>query len=247
VRCETLTKMKNAKASFLGDANFPHSVDDYVKGKKIKLWQGLYEQYSNLALSFKVDRPVAIRGLEKRLIFTLATVGGYGVFDLFRHRSLLWQRSGDKLARISFPEGRHDYIPSWSWMAYDGGIKYMDVPFGKVTWNEDISSPFKAGNLDSGAEGRLPLDIEAPICGLHEDANRHLILDEPGRNFTRPLKCVIIGSNQHSEQDENRLHYVLVVTLIFRDASRIYERVGVGILNNKQIVQAGLGETVHVR
>ncbi|KAF2468329.1 HET-domain-containing protein [Lindgomyces ingoldianus] len=247
VRCETLTKMKNARASFLGDANFPHSVDDYVKGKKIKLWQGLYEHYSNLALSFKVDRPVAIRGLEKRLIRTLATVGGYGVFDLFRHRSLLWQRSGDKLARISFLKDRHDSIPSWSWMAYDGGIKYMDVPFGKVVWNEDVSSPFKAGNLDSGAEGRLPLDIEAPICGLNEDANRHLILDEPGCNLTKPLKCVIIGSNQDSEQDKNRVHYVLVVTLVFRGLTRIYERVGVGILNSEQIVQAEVGETVHIR
>jgi hypothetical protein len=132
-------------------------------------------------------------------------------------------------------------------MAYDGGIKYMNVPFGKTTWNGHISSPFKAGNLDSGAEERQPLDFEAPICELHEDANRHLILDEPGRKLTMPLSCVIIGSNQHSVQDENRIHYVLIVTLLVGGASRIYERVGVGILNNKQIVQGKVGETVQIR
>jgi hypothetical protein len=97
---------------------------------KIQLYQDLYERYSNLALSVKTDRPIAIKGLETRLIRTFETVGGYGIFDLYLHRGLLWQRSGDTLDRIT---SRGERVPSWSWMAYEGGIRYMDVPLGGVS------------------------------------------------------------------------------------------------------------------
>ncbi|KXH36815.1 serine/threonine protein kinase-44 [Colletotrichum salicis] len=46
VRCETMTKMRNRKASFLGDSDFPHSIDTYVRGMKIELYQDLYQKYS---------------------------------------------------------------------------------------------------------------------------------------------------------------------------------------------------------
>src|SRR5438477_11418672 len=111
------------KASFLGDSDFPRSVDSFVKGMKIDLYQDLYERFSNLQLSFPEDRPVAIKGLETRLIRTFGTTGGFGIFDIYLHRCLLWQRSGDTLRRI--PSFRGGQVPSWSWMAYTGGIRYL--------------------------------------------------------------------------------------------------------------------------
>ena len=200
-----------------------------------------------MALSFKVDRPVAIRGLEKRLIRTLETVGGYGVFDCFLHRCLLWQRSGDTLARISFSKYRYRSIPSWSWMAFDGGIRYMDVPGGEVSWAKDIPSPFKAGNVETGIEGQPHLEIEAPVFDIVEGEARGLIFDEPSRRLVGPTKCVIIGSNDEMKVNENGLNYILIVTSTNEDAMGVYERVGVGVLENRQIVLDQPGATVRIR
>ncbi|PVH75774.1 HET-domain-containing protein [Cadophora sp. DSE1049] len=236
VRCETLTKMKNRKASFLGDANFPHSVNDYVKGLKIQLYQDLYVRYSNLALSFNTDRPIAIKGLETRLIRTFETVGSYGIFDLYLHRGLLWQRSGDALKRITSFRGQ--CVPSWSWMAYDGGIRYMDVPLGKASWAEEITSPFKARSTNSPDNGD-ERGLEARVWDIVdvEPQSPQLIMDEPGRTFDWPLKCVIVGTNKKSKQNEHQVHYTMIVSFfIGENGVGVYERVGVGFLERRHIV-----------
>ncbi|KAK1445457.1 TOL [Colletotrichum cuscutae] len=76
------------------------TIDTYVRGMKIELYQDLYQKYSGLALSSIGDRPVAIRGLEARLIRTFRTVGSHGVFDTFLHRCLLWKKASRSLNRI---------------------------------------------------------------------------------------------------------------------------------------------------
>jgi len=88
------------------------------------------------------DRPVAIRRLEQRLIRKLNTTGGLGIFTVYLHRFLLWQRSGEVLARIPSEIWPY-FIPSWSCLAYEGGVEYMAMPFGNVTWNPEIISPFE--------------------------------------------------------------------------------------------------------
>jgi len=246
VRCETLTRMKNRKASFLGDSNFPHSVDAYVKGMKIQLFQDLYERYSNLALSFTADRPIAIKGLEKRLIRTFGTTGGYGIYDLYLHRCLLWQRSEHPLKRIVSSHGKR--IPSWSWMAYDGGIKYMDVPFGEVSWTKEITSPFAKSRLDiSGRccenenEVVVP-EVKAPAWDIvdMELQSRQVFLDNPTRTLDGPYKCAIIGESSLHATDERQTHYVLIISRPrgVGDAG-VWERIGVGYMERRHIALGG--------
>ena len=79
------------------------------------LYRDLYESYSKLELSYSTDRPVAIRGLEKRLLRALDTKGGYGVFDIYLRRGLLWQRDQASLERIDFSgKKEQELVPSWS-------------------------------------------------------------------------------------------------------------------------------------
>ncbi|KAF2018244.1 HET-domain-containing protein [Aaosphaeria arxii CBS 175.79] len=229
IRCETLTKMNNRKASFLGDANFPHSVEAYKKGRKIQLYQNLYEQYSHLNLTFDGDKPIAIKGLESRLVQALQTQGGYGVLNSYLHRSLLWQRSGDSLRRIT--AFRSGAIPSWSWMAYAGGIRYMDIPFGDVSWADDVSSPFPVDEslltishgLDSANK---PLSISVRTWDVKEAQSGRIIFDEPDCALERPLRCVVIGTSK----DLIPQHFVIVIALVSRNQKPVFERVGVGIL-----------------
>ncbi|KAK1445830.1 tryptophanyl-tRNA synthetase [Colletotrichum melonis] len=147
VRCETMTKLDNNVAAFLGDPRFPTIAMNSPRGAKIHLYQDLYKQYSRLQFSRNEDRPFGIAGLEKRLIQSFKTHGGYGVIDdgggLLR-RSLLWQRGSDStLDRIIFPAERDLEVPTWSWMAYKGGIDYLEPPFDGVDWEKsEIQSPW---------------------------------------------------------------------------------------------------------
>jgi hypothetical protein len=60
----------------------------------------------------------------------------YGIFREHLHRNLLWQRTDrEKMQQIGYAPGT---IPSWSWMAYSGGIQFMDIPFGQVNWNRNL-------------------------------------------------------------------------------------------------------------
>ncbi|KAI0476359.1 heterokaryon incompatibility protein-domain-containing protein [Xylariaceae sp. FL0804] len=159
----------STKAAFLGDPNFPQLGMDSSRGSKIELYQDLYRRYSTLAFSRVEDRPVAIAGLEKRLVGACGNRGGYGVFDDgarggLLHRSLLWHRSPREasLSRIAFfdpssgdqsqgqdhPDHDHHHrgrssvvVPSWSWMAYRGAIDYLRPPFNGVEW-EPVGSPW---------------------------------------------------------------------------------------------------------
>ncbi|KAF4458287.1 serine threonine kinase [Fusarium albosuccineum] len=243
VRCGTMTKMRNRKASFLGDSNFPRSAEQYVKGLKIEFFQDLYVRYSKLGLSFASDRPVAIRGLETRLINTFNTTGGFGLFDLYLHRSLLWKREGASLSRITITQGHT--VPSWSWMAYSGAINYLPVPGGKVSWLTDIKSPFytalKATTYDGGREAPA---LEAPVWGMcigndMERVKGMIFLDEPGRTITEPKECVVLGRGNSEPLAESQAHWVILVHCISKkadaSASQVYERRGVAVLERRHI------------
>ncbi|KAK0653986.1 heterokaryon incompatibility protein-domain-containing protein [Cercophora samala] len=164
VRCETLTKMTNNQSSFLGDPNFPQVALTSSKGAKIRLYESLYKTYSRLQFTRAYDRPIAIAGLEQRLVAAFETRGGYGIFDRipFFGRSLLWTcEEPGGMQRIEFPKeglGRYRVPPSWSWMAYTGAIGFMDLPFDGVHWLEDdVRSPWGPAvwevNLDTSGSG----------------------------------------------------------------------------------------------
>ncbi|KAJ3578871.1 hypothetical protein NPX13_g1697 [Xylaria arbuscula] len=135
VRCETFTRMKNNQAALLGDSKFPKVATDSSKGGRIRLYELLYKQYSRLQFTRIYDRPLAIAGLEQRLIRAFDTQGGYGVFTRYFGRGLLWQRdvtmAPQVMKPIQFPKSQKYQVPSWSWMAYEGAISFMDLPLTK--------------------------------------------------------------------------------------------------------------------
>ena len=211
-----------------------------MKGMKIALFQSLYEKYSNLSLSYDKDRPVAIRGLEKRLIETLKTTGGYGVFDCYLHRFLLWQSAGDPIKRIE--SYGSEKVPSWSWMAYTGSIEYMSVPSGKVLWAEDIQSPFRIrakGNLMGDEIRRKQAEIVARAWRLADCPTSSLILGES-------MRCVVLGTEKEAVSNRPPKHYVLVVLAVSDEIADLYERVGVGILEEAHIVRDPPGDLIRI-
>jgi len=43
-------------------------------------------------------------------------------------------------------------VLSWSWMAYNGGIQFIDIPFGTVNWINNL-------RFDEGRELALITDV----------------------------------------------------------------------------------------
>jgi hypothetical protein len=207
-----------------------------VKGKKIELFQGLYERYSNLSLTYDKDRPVAIKGLEKRLIRSLKTTGGYGVFDCYLHRFLLWQRSGEALKPIKFSCGER--IPSWSWMAHTGGIEYMSIPFGEVLWAENIRVTFKVPGFDGSNEDeqiQKPLELSAQARELTGYRINGVVPDIVPPSLDRQMKCVVLGTAKTLSPGGYQKYYALIASAVLYDGAVLYERTGVGVLDHDQI------------
>ncbi|KAI8287284.1 hypothetical protein K4K60_012629 [Colletotrichum sp. SAR11_57] len=243
IRCETFTKLKNNIAAFLGDPKFPEVAMSSTRGEMIYLYQMFYQQYSRLQFSKVEDRPFAIAGLEKRLLQGFATRGGYGVFDDGKgllHRSLLWCRSlGGTLGRIKFPVEKKIFVPTWSWMAYEGGIDYLAPEWNKTEWEQqDLRSPWSADSpVQYTTDKNSTISLEATARDFDEAkaVKEHITLyfDMPDKadGRTPGLKCVILARPKTGSTTKDRMCYVLLVapqvTKRF-GGSTVFERVGVG-------------------
>ncbi|KIN05179.1 hypothetical protein OIDMADRAFT_116151 [Oidiodendron maius Zn] len=244
VRCETLTKMDNKLASFLGDPNFPEKITSRwtSRGERIYFYQNLYKQYSRLAFTRWEDRPIAIAGLERRLMYDLKTRGGFGIFDdgqsLLR-RSLLWQRGSDEttLRKIVFPPERKITVPTWSWMAYQGGIDFLELPLGGVNWARGVNSLQVHGvsdifhTIDQTGSIELRASVREFNIQSAGAAEFRIIYDIP-KTEGQPLKCVVMGRGKEEGNPADARHYVLFIT---PKGGNVYERVGVGFMPGKFI------------
>jgi hypothetical protein len=247
-------------ADFIGDPRFPEkAMKSNNRALKIEYYQDLYKLYSRLQFSRYEDRPFAIAGLEKRLLQAFDTKGGYGVFDdgdkydrgLF-HRSILWQRGEEKefengLKPIDFPADRNVRVPSWSWMAYKGGIDYTAPPGGTADWEtNDISEPWTRGlgpNADSA-----PQDGVIAIPAIVRDfavANRQpdevKLIYDTGRtkgSDGQRAQCVVVAKDKRGASQGLKRHYVLLVAPKQTTGGRgrkVYERIGAGYIRGKYI------------
>ncbi|KAH7127606.1 hypothetical protein EDB81DRAFT_809638 [Dactylonectria macrodidyma] len=255
VSCETMIKMKNQVAAFLGDPSFPQMMMKADKGEKILGYQDLYKRFCRLGLSHDTDRPWAINGLQERILTILEIKGGFGVFfedqengrrrGLLR-RSLLWRRAEDNetLSQIDFSSSRvATKIPSWSWMAYTGGIDYIPVEFGGMDWSP-IQTQWDSGphRSDDGV-----LIAEARDYKL-DDEHAKIVLDCGPVSEQLASKCVVLGKERKTMLDGDKMHYVLLVhtnAASDHNESRVYKRLGVGTLPGKCIESNGVEISIH--
>ncbi|EWZ28892.1 hypothetical protein FOZG_17449 [Fusarium oxysporum Fo47] len=244
VYCEDMTRLTssdNKKKYFKLDPNFPDRLRTSGFRSTISFLQSFLEDYSKRGLSKPTDRAVAISGLAQRIEKALLCQARYGVFEFFFHRNLLWQRSDlEKTERIKYEES--DKVPSWSWMAYPGGIKFIE--FEEVDYGElDLFYKLKFDQEDKRA---LITDIWAfRDCYLNRkersDNRRYEVLDsgetvrgwvvydvKHGEDFHNE-RAVVIGRTCHETSPERQEYYILVVRLkAGSKAENEYERVGIG-------------------
>lgn len=236
------------------------------RGEKILHFQKLYQEYSRLRLKHPTDRPVAIAGLQARILKAMNAKGDFGVFDeeksekgghsrgrgLLR-RSLLWCRGSDvaTLEPINFSsdkifsEGALPNVPSWSWMAYVGGIDYLIPSFGRIDW-WSINSPW----FPEVKNGSKVLIVNA--CDYHSKGcfRRQCMIqfDEPaGRSQEEAGQCVILGTERPNkgvtQSSEAAKHFVLVIK--YDESDGVYRRTGAGYVFGKCLVSEQVQVEIH--
>ncbi|KAK4033138.1 hypothetical protein C8A01DRAFT_50215 [Parachaetomium inaequale] len=230
---------------------------DAGQAERILRCQDLFKRYSRLALTNSFDRPLAIDGLQARILAALDSKGGFGVLDegarkkgLLR-RSLLWCRDAEtaRLERIVFPPDRAiSVVPSWSWMAYTGGIDYISPEFDQVEWAE-MQSPWSGADEPVPSalrRGNIPLVAKAweyDARGAKEGEGM-LIFDTPGQSQQSETLCVVLGCQKGSTQ-KNYLMLVQPTAVRDQSGTTIYERIGAGYLPAKCLGRHGKRITIY--
>ncbi|KAI1343092.1 heterokaryon incompatibility protein-domain-containing protein [Xylariaceae sp. FL0016] len=256
IHCETLSKLKHSKSQILGDADFPNSALKYYRDDRIESFQLLYGMYSRRDFTKPTDRSMGLLGLERRLARTFKTEGEFGILKRYVQRSLLWERQpAVHLKPITYRKNQR--VPSWSWMAYTGGITYLKPHFGSVSWKDD-SIRLKFGTIPSSdttqTRGeRLPPAMEALSSLISTSFDligikTRVSLDQGPieDSMWSSLRCVILGSDKDHDKSEST-HYAMIIRPIQSDSERhIYRRFGVGSLLDSHISK-GAGEWVWIR
>lgn len=249
IYCEDLTRLKSAKGSIKHlklDPEFPRQLHDSGYAVTALFLQSLIEDYSKRGLSKATDRSVALSGLAARISRALKCDERYGIFGMYLHRLLLWQRSGpesfgpqkrDIRKRIQYsPPG----VPSWSWMAYQGSIQFMDIRFGNLDLAVDLRfDPDNMGALITQVyefcgcqlEQELAMEVRGRLKLVLGGVEKGwIIYDIDNEKDLSQERCIVVGRCGLE-------YYILVVR--HREGDE-YERVGIGSVQPECIARGRL-------
>lgn len=250
----------------MGDSNFPKYAESRSssKGGQADLLAYTFELYSRLDFTYAHDRPVAIDGLIQRMSISYRDENVAGMFGRFWGRCLLWERARNQkqLDRIPFKEAPPGRVakepPSWSWMAYDGAIKFLKIEGHSLEWNEEVKRPLSRKRFNEATQtswlGKQrrgeSVALLAPACVLHTadvaSTDVYLRYDEGDAPQTLATQCIIIGTTKTPAHGEVRKHHVLLI----RPQEDVhdefdYERIGVGVVPESCVLPMGKDITIN--
>ncbi|KAK0620817.1 heterokaryon incompatibility protein-domain-containing protein [Immersiella caudata] len=245
VLCEQLTKLSPpfGKQYFVLDPNFPRRLTQSGSRRTADFIQFLFKKYSASHLTIGTDRDVAIDSLVERMAQVLKTEVRYGIFDCFRGSLLLWKRSEeDKTSRISYGDRT---VPSWSWMAYSGGIDFLSD--SSMMQSLVVPSRVDLGFTDDGKALDVKVRRFGETCRVEQQADGHIIVDgteEVGRIWfdvsdrVEFKHCVAVGMKKYDwKENPRKIYYVLIVWK--KENGVGYERLGVGMVEAQYVSRDG--------
>lgn len=140
------------------------------------------------------------------------------------------------MERIAYDNNQQ--VPSWSWMAYSGGIQFLDIPTGSVSWLNGL-------RFDKGRKSASITDVGwFRHCTINPEGERWAVFDlfgnkrgwiqydvEDGGKHHED-RCVIVGITEHRNVEE---YYILVV--LPNPVEGEYRRVGIGMIQSSYAVR----------
>ncbi|KAK1841566.1 tol-like protein [Colletotrichum chrysophilum] len=116
-------------------------------------------------------------------------------------------------------------------MALMGRIRYVEIPFGGVTWTGDLENPFQSSFDDAKWDGRLRAKARRLVIEDDEFEERCKVDLSLQKFEPNSWKCVVVGKSKGANQEGDMNQYVLLVhERLSSVVPPVYERVGVGIL-----------------
>jgi hypothetical protein len=225
------------KQYFLLDPIFPERLLQAGTERIVDFLNNLFEGYSMRGLTQPTDRVTAIFGLQSRIERTLGCEGRFGILKFFLHRNLLWQRHGTaKMKRIGYDNLN---VPSWSWMAYRGGIKFVDVSFAaldNIRWQIELKFDRKRNDALTGSLGKfwkctiIQKETRYAIVDSRETERGWLHFDVEDSTDLDMQKCVVVGRTGRGSEIK---YFILVVRPTATNGE--YERVGVGLIQASHV------------
>lgn len=139
------------------------------------------------------------------------------------------------LHKIGFPASRTLTPPTWSWMAYEGLIDFLEPPFGELEWQKEnilsIDHTKTSSNVDQTTMGtELSASAREFDTEKAKPQDFAIIRDTPG-DGVQSWKCIVMGRKKEEDgvAPQDARHYVLFVAPKEGSAD-VYERVGVGYM-----------------
>jgi hypothetical protein len=155
----------------------------------------------------------------------------YGIFRCYLGSLLLWKRDENNTSPISYSNRS---VPSWSWMAYPGGIDFILDANPSLTVPRAVDLGFiedgKALNvkarkfsgdfrMEDKGEGHAIFDGTEQVGSLWYDMADHIRLED--------CNCAVVSMiRDEKKEDHRKTYHVLVIRE--RAEGGGYERVGVG-------------------
>lgn len=189
--------------------------------------------YSTLNLTYATDRAYAVAGLQYRIADAFRSAVTCGVLWRWPERMLLWCAVQPcTLTKIQYP-AKTAAPPSWSWMAYDGHITFLDIPFDSVDWTGEVQEPKDMVLHRLHVNARKMRIDNADLMG-------RAVLDAKDVNPAQSKfwQCVLLGKRRECQNDDDAEHYVLLIrsfASLSDQPGHVYERVGVATLLGRHI------------
>ncbi|KAK3324915.1 heterokaryon incompatibility protein-domain-containing protein [Apodospora peruviana] len=243
VLCEQLTKLNPpfGKQYFFLDPDFPSRLNNSGYMCTVDFVQFLFRKYSTSGLSYATDRDVAIYSLVDRMAQVLNTEVRYGIFRCFLGSLLLWKRDENKTSPISYSNRP---VPSWSWMAYPGGIDFIL----QADWHCKIPRAVDLGFIQDGEALNIKVRKFGGNCRMEKKGEEYIIFggtEEVGSLWFDVVEqvefkyCVVVSMVWDDKEDARKTHHILVIRKAGGEKENAggetenavggeYEKVGVG-------------------
>lgn len=161
----------------------------------------------------------------------LETEVRFGIFRCLFGSLLVWRRNHENKTPPTVHGDRT--VPSWSWMAYSGGIEFIaDLKqYLKVPRHADLSFTKDGQALD------IQVRKFGGDCRMEDKGEEHAIvdgteqvgslwLDVADQIRLQDCSCVVVSMVRNDKKDARKTYHVLVIQE--RAEGGGYERVGVG-------------------
>lgn len=189
----------------------------------------------------------------------------FGILRCFLNPLLLWKRTKEsKTARLDYGEKT---VPSWSWMAYPGGIDFisdaarsMMIPrYAELDYSLDVDRlsvrvrQFKDCRMTKTTLSRTKDAVSSLFDAEGQDGRHFAIVSKSALGLGRQVgsvwldvadrksfqHCVVVGMNfDIKTRASQKTYYFLLVGEVAGGGGR-YERLGVGHVGSRYVSKAG--------